>query len=166
MNSIYEIALNCPPGLTHPLLEENRECARIDALLEEMYNTNSLLGKRKRAESDVSDYEEEANNVFNRFECETLQLTRQVADNYNNNFVNNYAAKYGGFDELQGGDNTYGCSYNSYGGSNENRFDFSKNFYEPCDLMDHTLVLDLLETGSYKRPESTDPFRTGWVARR
>ena len=158
MNSIYQIALNCPPGLTHPLLAENSECARIDALLEEMYNTNSLLGKRKRAESDISDYEEEANNVFNRFECETLQLTRQVADNY--------AAKYGGYDELQGGDNTYGCSYNSYGGSNENRFDFSKNFYQPCDLMDHTLVLDLLETGSYKRPESTDPFRTGWVARR
>lgn len=166
MNSIYEIALNCPPGLTHPRLEENRECARIDALLEEMCNTKTLLGKRKRAESDVSDYEEEANNVFNRFECETLQLTRQVADNYNNDYVNSYAAKYGGYDELQGGDNSYCSSYNSYGGLNENRLSFSMKFYQPYDLMDHTLVLDLLETGSYRRPESTDPFRNGWVARR
>ena len=158
MSSIFQIAVNCPPGLTHPLLVENPECARIDALLEKNCSKNNIVDnilqqKRKRSES------EETYNIYNK---EPLKLTRQVADNYNNICIN----KYGGFDSLQGGDNTYGCSYNSYGDSNENRMQYSLKFFQTCELLEHTVVLDLLETGLYTRPESTDPFKTGWVARR
>jgi hypothetical protein len=78
MNSstIFEIAMNCPPGLTHPRLAENN--AWVDALLEERCREEeeilcgrepeqvSVLGKRKRSESDISDYEEEIDNVVSR----------------------------------------------------------------------------------------------------
>ena len=40
-----------------------------------------------------------------------LGLTRSTADQYYPNKT------LSGYDELQGGDNTYGCSYNSYGGN-------------------------------------------------
>jgi hypothetical protein len=128
-------------------LVENPECARIDALLEKNCSKNNIVGnilqqKRKRSES------EETYNIYNK---EPLKLTRQVADNYNNICIN----KYGGFDSLQGGDNTYGCSYNSYGSSNENRMQYSSKFFQTCELLEHTVVLDLLETGLYTRPEST-----------
>jgi len=74
--SIFEIAMNCPPGLTHPRLKENN--AWMDALLEERcrqeeerlcgrgLELESVLGKRKRSESDISDYEEEIENVVSR----------------------------------------------------------------------------------------------------
>jgi hypothetical protein len=74
--SIFEIAMNCPPGLTHPRLKENN--AWMDALLEERCRQEeerlcgrdpeeeSVLGKRKRSESDISDYEEEIENVVSR----------------------------------------------------------------------------------------------------
>jgi hypothetical protein len=74
--SIFEIAMNCPPGLTHPRLKENN--AWIDALLEERCRQEeerlcgrdpeeeTVLGKRKRSESDISDYEEEIENVVTR----------------------------------------------------------------------------------------------------
>ena len=66
MNSstIFEIAMNCPPGLTHPRLAENN--AWVDALLEERCREEeerlcgrepeltSVLGKRKRSESDLT----------------------------------------------------------------------------------------------------------------
>ena len=82
MNSstIFEIAMNCPPGLTHPRLAENN--AWVDALLEERCREEeerlcgrepeltSVLGKRKRSESDISDYEEEIDNVVNN--CQKL----------------------------------------------------------------------------------------------
>ncbi len=78
MNSstIFEIAMNCPPGLTHPRLAEKN--AWVDALLEERCREEeerlcgrepeltSVLGKRKRSESDISDYEEEIDNVVSR----------------------------------------------------------------------------------------------------
>jgi len=65
--SIFEIAMNCPPGLTHPRLMENN--AWMDALLEErcrQEEEETVLGKRKRSESDISDYEEEIDNVVSR----------------------------------------------------------------------------------------------------
>jgi hypothetical protein len=140
MISIFQIAVNCPPGLTHPLLVENPECARIDALLEKncqkrLTVVNILQQKRKRSESE---------ETYNIYDKESLKLTRQVADNYNNSCIN----KYGGFDSLQGGDNTYGCS-------NENRMQYSSKFFQTCELLEHAVVLDLLETGLYIRPEST-----------
>ena len=145
MSSIFQIAVNCPPGLTHPLLIENPECARIDALLEKncqkrLTVVNILQQKRKRSELE---------ETYNIYDKEPLKLTRQVADNYNNSCVN----KYGGFDSLQGGDNTYGCS-------NESRMQYSSKFFQNCELLEHAVVLDLLETGLYTRPESTDLFRT------
>ncbi len=151
MSFIFQIAVNCPPGLTHPLLVENPECARIDALLEKICSKNNIVDnilqqKRKRSESE---------ETYNNYDKEPLQLTRQVADNYNNSCVNEYC----NFDSLQGGDNSYGCS-------NENRMQYSSKFFQTCELLEHTIVLDLLETGLYTRPENTDPFRTGWVARR
>ena len=77
-SSIFEIAMNCPPGLTHPRLMENN--AWVDALLEDVCRKEeerlcgrdseqqqvSVLGKRERAESDISDYEEEISNVVSR----------------------------------------------------------------------------------------------------
>ena len=79
-SSIFEIAMNCPPGLTHPRLMENAVCARVDALLEEICRQEeerlcgrgpeeemeNILGKRKRSESDISNYEEEIDNVVSR----------------------------------------------------------------------------------------------------
>jgi|688.fasta_scaffold1170152_1 hypothetical protein len=78
MNSstIFEIAMNCPPGLSHPRLTESN--AWIDALLEQRCREEeerlcgrepelvSVLGKRKRSESDISDYEEEIDNAVTR----------------------------------------------------------------------------------------------------
>ena len=82
-SSIFEIAMNCPPGLTHPRLKENNVCARVDALLEEICRQEeerlcgrgpeeeeNVLGKMKRSKSDISDYEEEIDNVVSR--CLTL----------------------------------------------------------------------------------------------
>lgn len=75
-SSIFEIAMNCPPGLSHPRLTENN--AWVDALLEDVCRKEeerlcgrdpehvSVLGKRERAESDISDYEEEIDNVVSR----------------------------------------------------------------------------------------------------
>ena len=76
-SSIFEIAMNCPPGLSHPRLTENN--AWVDALLEDVCRKEeerlcgrdpeqhvSVLGKRERAESDISDYEEEIDNVVTR----------------------------------------------------------------------------------------------------
>ena len=40
-----------------------------------------------------------------------FRVTRSTADQYYPNIT------LSGYDELQGGDNTYGCSYNSYGGN-------------------------------------------------
>ena len=75
-SSIFEIAMNCPPGLSHPRLTESN--AWVDALLEQRCREEeerlcgrepelvSVLGKRKRSESDISDYEEEINNMVSR----------------------------------------------------------------------------------------------------
>ena len=78
-SSIFEIAMNCPPGLSHPRLTENN--AWVDALLEDVCKKEeerlcgrdpqehvSILGKRERerAESDISDYEEEIDIVVSR----------------------------------------------------------------------------------------------------
>jgi hypothetical protein len=82
MSSIFEIAVKSTKDLgfiNHPLLVDNNYW--IDALLEKNYymlgeeernygerpRFDDILGneKRKRAESDVSGYEEEANNAIN-----------------------------------------------------------------------------------------------------
>ena len=56
--NIFEIAMNCPIGLSHPLLVEKN--AWIDALLEKHCRKEEdfFCGKRKRSESDISDYDE------------------------------------------------------------------------------------------------------------
>ena len=93
-SSIFEIAMNCPPGLTHPRLTENN--AWVDALLEYVCRKEeerlcgrdlehvSILGKRERAESDISDYEEEIDNII------TYSLKPIVAVNINNSESQNY----------------------------------------------------------------------------
>jgi hypothetical protein len=89
-SSIFEIAMNCPPGLTHPRLTENN--AWVDALLEEICRAEeerfcgrepeqvSILGKRERAESDISDYEEEIDNVVSRCVTPTIAFELDVEE--------------------------------------------------------------------------------------
>ena len=80
MNSpnIFEIAMNCPIGLSHPLLAEKN--AWIDALLEEhcRIEEDFFCGRRRRSESDISDYEEEVNNVISRNFKEELDFGEEI----------------------------------------------------------------------------------------
>jgi hypothetical protein len=89
-SSIFEIAMNCPPGLSHPRLTESN--AWVDALLEEICREEeerfcgrdleqvSVLGKRERAESDISDYEEEIDNVVSRYLTQTVTFDINIEE--------------------------------------------------------------------------------------
>lgn len=152
-SSIFEIAMNCPQGLSHPhLVEQN---AWVDALLEkhcreEEERWSSGQNKRKRAESDISDYEEEANNAVKVNLKEELDFEEASMLDFDLcKFIDDLL--YDDADDVvisEKIDELLGVETVNY--DREETDEISEKWSRYFEAQDHGDMLDLLEAGLYK----------------
>jgi hypothetical protein len=151
-SSIFEIAMNCPQGLNHPLLAEQN--AWVDALLEKHCREEeerwSGQDKRERAESDISDYEEEAFTAVKVNLKEELDFEEaSILDFDLCKFIDDLL-----FDDADDVvisekiDQLLGVDTVNY--DREETVEISEKWSRYFEAQDHGDMLDLLESGLYK----------------